>query len=188
MEEKKKVIVTKGVKEIKESEFKKFFKKFFAEDIKDIGPRLFEDVVIPGIKKLIVDSVQNGIAWIFGTSKSSAASKSRLGNVSYSEYYINSQNRTQESQVQRRESIFTVSMQEISDRAEAEEVLEELRNSINLYGSVKVSDYYDMLGKRWTYTDERYGWRDLSEVTIKPTVDGYILTLPPAIPLNIKQM
>ena len=187
--ENKKPIVKSGVKEIKNSEVKKFFKNFFAEDAKSVGTHLFSDVVIPGIQNLIINMVQNGIVWVFKGPKGTP--KSGISNVSYSQYYINQQNNNRGSYINKpddRESVLTVNMQEISDRGEAEEVLAELRNSIAMYGQVKVSEYYDLLGKRATYTDERYGWRNLDNVVIRPTVGGFVIALPPAVPLNIKQM
>lgn len=189
--DKDKKIVKSGVKEIKENEFKKFFKNLFAEDVKSVGPRLFSEVMMPGVKRLIVSVGQTALAWIFGDTKATPSGTGLGSNVSYSSYYLNQQRAKPNSYVNTpddRESILTISMQEISDRNEAEEVLAELKNSIELYGHVKVSEYYDLLGKRSTYTDERYGWRNLDSVVVKPTVSGYILTLPPAVPLNIKQL
>lgn len=186
--EKRKKVVKGEVKEIKESEFKKFAKSFFSEDARSVGTHLFSDVVIPGIQNLIINMVQNGIVWIFKGSKGNV-SKPGISNVSYSQYYINQQNKSSTTYVNRpndRESVLTINMQEIPTREEAEEVLAELRNSVTMYGQVKVSEYYDLLGKRATYTDERYGWKNLDNVVIRPTVDGFIIALPPAIPLNIK--
>ena len=188
--DKDKKIVKGEVKEIKENEAKKFFKNFFSEDARSVGTHLFSDVVIPGVQNLIIQMVQNGIVWIFKGSRGNT-NRPGVGNVSYSQYYINQQNKSNGSYVNNpddRESVRTVNMQVIPDRGEAEDVLAELRNCISMYGQVKVSEYYDMLGKRATHTDERYGWRNLDNVVIRPTVDGYIIALPPAVPLNIKQM
>lgn len=182
--------VVKGtVKEIKESEFKKFTRTFFSEDARSVGTHLFSDVIVPGVQNLIINMVQNGIVWIFKGSKGNV-SKPGVGNVSYSQYYINQQNKSSGSYVNKpddRESVLTINMQEIQTREEAEEVLAELKDSVAMYGQVKVSEYYDLLGKRATYTDEKYGWRNLDNVVIRPTVGGFVIALPPAVPLNIKQ-
>lgn len=187
--DKNKKIVKGEVKEIKDNEVKKFFRSLFADDIKSVVPNVIQDAIIPKTKGLIVDVLQTLVARIFGSSKT-ASTRPGLGGVSYSQYYINQQNRTSSyiNVPEDRESVRTVTLQEIHDRNEAEEVLQEMKNTIEMYGHVKVSEYFDLLGKRATHTDEKWGWRNLDGVVVKPTVDGYILTLPPAIPLNIKQL
>lgn len=54
-------------------------------------------------------------------------------------------------------------------QSEAEMVLEELKDIANAYGSVSISDYYELAGIVGSFEDTRYGWtsRDLYGVKVQ---------------------
>lgn len=49
---------------------------------------------------------------------------------------------------------------------------------IDKYGTVSVGDLYELLGEEPAYTDEKWGWTDLTESGIRRVRDGYLLQLP----------
>jgi hypothetical protein len=49
---------------------------------------------------------------------------------------------------------------------------------IEKYETVSVADLYELLGVTSSYTDEKWGWVDLREATIRRVRDGYLLDLP----------
>lgn len=67
----------------------------------------------------------------------------------------------------------------IDTRADAQNVLDGLRDHILTFGMVTVADYYDLIGVEPKYTDNNFGWDDLQSVRVQPTRGGFILLLPP---------
>jgi hypothetical protein len=70
--------------------------------------------------------------------------------------------------------------------ADAQDVLVAMCEEIDTYGSVPVSEYYELSGRSSEFVDNKYGWTDPNIANIRPrhTRDGYILDLPKAEPLN----
>lgn len=63
-------------------------------------------------------------------------------------------------------------------RAEAEDVLAALVDLTQQYGNASVRDLYSLVGHDHEYTNNKYGWTDLSNAYISRTRDGYIINLP----------
>ena len=60
----------------------------------------------------------------------------------------------------------------------AEKVLDGMLYLINGPGKVSVSDYYQLAGISGRYSDEKYGWFDLTNVVVRRVREGYSLNLP----------
>ena len=70
-------------------------------------------------------------------------------------------------------------------RGDAEAVLDAMNDIISQYGTVSVSDFYDLARvPNDNFTMNRYGWTNIGGATAVRVRDGYILKLPRAIPLN----
>lgn len=50
---------------------------------------------------------------------------------------------------------------------EATKILDHMRYLCETYGLVRVADYYDLIGSYGSYTDNCYGWTDLSSVKVR---------------------
>lgn len=72
----------------------------------------------------------------------------------------------------------------IDDRVDAEEVLDELYNLLNMYDQVTVGDFYDAVGATKEFTDENYGWTTLSGTRIIRRGGGWVVDLPATEQLN----
>lgn len=55
-----------------------------------------------------------------------------------------------------------------TNRRDAEEVLDILRDIFSKYACVTVADVYDHISEPSSYIQSRYGWTDLSDITIRP--------------------
>ena len=71
----------------------------------------------------------------------------------------------------------------IEDRREAMSVISALSEQIMEYGKASVADYYDLIGVESAFTDNSYGWEDLSAAVITPVRGGYSIKFPPVIQL-----
>ncbi len=69
-------------------------------------------------------------------------------------------------------------------KREAEEVIMGLQDAINGYGIVTVATFYDMCDMEHDYTDEKYGWTDVSTAEVVPCRDGWLIKLPKALPID----
>lgn len=174
--------VTKGkVKTKKKSEIRKFADVFIAEDMSKVKSYALGEVIIPTIKKAICDIVSNGIEMILwgetGHRKRSSSSK-----ISYSNYYDSrrSDSHRSEYSVSSRYDVDDVIFE---SREEAKEVLERMDELIDMYGVASIADFYDLAGVTGNYTDNKYGWTNLSAADVVRVRDGYMIKLPRVRPL-----
>ena len=117
-----------------------------------------------------------------GTSRKSGASGSRVNYVSYNNY---SNSRNENSVVRRPVTGYSFDKIRIDNRGEAEEVLSQMDAIIEKYGMARVTDFYDLVGVTGNYTDNKYGWSNLSTARIVRTSDGgYVIELPRAMPIE----
>lgn len=174
--------VTKGkVKVKKKSELHKFASSFVSEDVSKVKSYVIGDVLIPAIKKAISDIITNGIDMIlYGeTGRSRRSSSSR---VSYSNYYDDRRDdrRSDSSSLRSRYDVDDVLFE---TRDEAKDVLERMDELIDTYGVASIADFYDLAGVTGNYTDNKYGWTNLSAADVVRVRDGFMIKLPRVRPL-----
>lgn len=181
--------VTTNVVVKKESEAKHLGKRFFSEDAKTVGSHVVESVVIPSLQKLLSDAVKGAIDWLIYGSKGSVP-KTGVGTISYGSYY----NRSgvvnpnpipyANPMLSTKPSLYAVNDIIIADRGEAEEVLLRMKESINSYGMVSVGDFYDLVGQRGNFTDQKWGWFDLRTADIIRVEGGFCIRFPRVQPIE----
>jgi hypothetical protein len=178
--------VTRGkVTTRKKSTGKKLFETFIGDDINSVTSYILHDVLIPAAKSTISDMVQGGIEMLlFGERKGSRTKRDRGSSyVSYSSYSNGRDDRRREiSNRDRSRHNFDDII--LSSRGEAEEVLSHLVDLTIDYGQASVSDLYDLVGITGNFTDNKYGWVDLSRASVSRARDGYLLNLPKTIILD----
>lgn len=176
----------------KDSEMKKIGKKFFSEDAKTVGSHIAESVIIPSLQKLLSDAVKGAIDWLIYGSKGSKTS-SGISNISYGSFYNRSgyvsSNLTTIAQpanpmLSQKSSLYSVNDVIIIDRGEAEEILLRMKESINTYGMVSVGDFYDLVGQRGNFTDQKWGWFDLRGADIIRVDNGFCIRFPKVQPIE----
>lgn len=174
-------VVNGGVKVRKRSASKKFIDEFVGEDLSSMKTYIITDVLLPAIKKGLYDVVTNGIEMLlYGESKGNKKSSSSSSRVSYGAYYERDERNTR-----RGRAGYNYDEIILSSRSEAESVLSSMDDLIQTYGIVSVADYYDLVGKTASFTDNNYGWTNISNVTVTHLRDGgYTLKLPRAVPIN----
>jgi hypothetical protein len=178
--EEKKVItpIAVNVTENKPNVLSKFKHHILSSDAGSVGEYVVTDVIIPKVQSLIVESFKYMIDFIF-YGKNEANNPNRrngVGTVSYSNYYRPSGStimpQVPVSAYSKPSTVYQVKDIVFDDRGQAEEVLISMQECINKYGSVTVGDFYDMIGQHGTYTDQKYGWKDLSSVGIVRSGSG----------------
>ena len=72
----------------------------------------------------------------------------------------------------------------LESRVEAEDVISRMKEIIETYGFVRVTDLYYLVGITGDYTDNKYGWTNIRDAEPVRVRDGYMLKLPKAVPLK----
>lgn len=178
--------VVNGTAKVKQkSELRKFADNFISEDASSVGSHIFTDVIVPGILKIITDSVKDGIDIIFKGAPSRNSRNSsgyQADYVSYNQY----SNRRQEPRrtTTPSKSVHSPSDITLASRADAEAVLNQLYDMLAQYGAVTVADLYDSVGISHNYTDNKYGWTSLNSAEVMRDNEGWFIKLPKAYPLD----
>ena len=155
---------------------------FIAEDANKVGNYILMDVLVPSVKRAIVDIIKSSADMIFGTtgSKSTSTTKYSYGGIPYVNY--SSPNKKPEIPVAR--SQYEIGDINFENRADAENVLSQMDDIINTYGVVSVADLCDLVGAPCEYVANKYGWKDLHDAVPIRTTHGYSLRLPRSMPLE----
>ena len=165
------------------------------DGVKAIGHRLSQEIVVPAVKNIVVDSITSGIHMAIygrneqpGTPPPVQRNYNRYGNTGYSQgptrtnyqgAYAPPQQLSPQSRGRMAARGNNVIEYVLGSRQEAVDILDALRDNIEEYGMATVADYYDLLGETTEYTDNQWGWVDLSHTQIQAVRNGYVLLLPP---------
>ena len=176
--------MVKGPVKVKKNEMRKLADVFISEDVKNVKSYVLMDVLVPTIKKAIVDIVSDGINMIFfggtGTRRGGSTNASYVSYRSYSDRNSNSRGYSDN----RTRSGYSYNDIILDNRGEAEEVLRRMDELIEQYQVVSVADLYDLVGISGEYTDNKYGWTNLTNASVERVRDGYLLKLPKALPIT----
>lgn len=192
-EEPKKEItkVTQGTIRRKE---KPLLAKMFGETAKDIGSYVFNDVLIPSIKEIITDIINNGLEMMLYGSQartSRGGGRNKLGSyVSYNSIFSSggrsrgAKRRSTGEAITRSASRHDFGDIVFDNRLDAEMVLTTMLEAIDLYESVTVAEFYNAVGLETEWNDHKFGWDNLATASVRRIREGYIINLPRPIALN----
>lgn len=160
----------------KKSGIRKAMDNFISDDVPNIRTYVIKDVIVPTIKKIISETVD---MVLFGKSRKSTPI---AGRVSYNRFF--EEPRRQAAPVQTATS-YSYSEVVVDSYGDAELVLSQMQDIIETYEQVSVADLYDLVGITGEYTDNRYGWTNISNAEIVRLRDGgYLLRMPKALPIK----
>ena len=179
-----KVISGTAIKK-KKSGPRKFIENFLAEDIKDIGSYIFDDVIVPNIKTLVCNGVSDAINMLLwgkaGYQRNNSSVRYAGGakpRVAYNK--VSERGPT----ISRRSSAYSFDDLVLAKRSDAEEILCNLDEQLYSYGMVSVGDLYEFAGLTPNWTDHNYGWTDLRGANIVRDPNGWCIKMPKAIPIR----
>lgn len=183
--EKKKVekVVNGTVKVKKKTALTKFKDVFILEDLSSVASYILKDVVVPSLKKTLDDIITNGAHRLLYGENGRTSSTPGAAKISYRSYYNNPSSNIPVTESRAR-SAYSYDDIILDSRGEAEEVLDRLGELIDTYGMASVADLYDLVGVTGNYTDNNYGWDNLSDAKPIAVNDGYMLRLPKAKPIK----
>lgn len=179
-EKKVEKVISGSAKAKKKSEVKKLTDVFISEDICNVKSYIWNDIIVPIVKKAISETVDVILYGESGHSKK----KSPASRVSYRSYYEDRDDNRRRDYGSIRRSNYDYNDIVLENRGDAEEVLIKLDELIDVYGSASIADLYDMVGMSGSYTDNRYGWDKPGVGSVVRVRDGWLLKLPKVIILN----
>ena len=166
-----------------------------AGDIQRMGNSLFETIILPALKSTIADFFSNGMSMLlFGEDagpgrRGSPRSYDRMYERRQPSYRGRRSDRSQRHQsrrpnrnVQRTEQVFEDVFFDYRDDAQI--VLAGMLERIAEYGQTTIGDLYSMVGMGTNYTNESWGWDNLSGVHVQHTSEGYLIDFPEPVYLN----
>ena len=133
-----------------------------------------------------VEFTANDVAMMMALLKIGRSRKNGTASkVSYRNYYERDSDRIRAGSASNRRGGLEYDDILFDTRGDAEAVLDAMNDIISQYGTVSVSDFYDLARvPNDNFTMNRYGWTNIAGATAVRVRDGYILKLPRAIPLN----
>lgn len=179
-------VTTGTVRTKKKSDLRKLADVFIPEDVESVKSYILMDVLVPTIKKTVVDIVSDGIQILmYGEKRGNNNSRSIADKVSYRNYYDDKRDDRRSRRPQPRQ-IGTYIYDDIilDSRGEAEDVLRHMGDLIETFNMVSVADYCELAGAKCEWTDNKYGWFDIRSAHVIRTRDGYMIKLPKAVPLD----
>jgi hypothetical protein len=192
--EKEKVerVVTGEVVRRKRSPFAKLTHGFLAEDSGSVTEFILQEVLLPAARTMIYDIFTQGLERkLFGESR--PKSPAQRGYTNYSTRSTSTGTGTRHIPASPASNVTSLSRHQratqdfadiiIENRAEAEEVLDRMRDLINEYQVCTVADFLDLVGLTGEFTDDKWGWFDLRSASIRMVRGGYMFFLPKTQPI-----
>ena len=185
--QKEKELTTKKpikVKVKQKSKTDKAIGKFISPEAHNVGNYIIDELVIPTLKKTVVDAITNSAQMIFlgkivGTSKS----RDRYDDAPYVSYRDYSRRDRDRDVIRMSSRNFGLDDFIFETEQDAEDVIGLMCEALDEYKVVSVSDLYDILRKDCPRTYANYGWTNLRSARSVRTRDGYILDLPKPYPI-----
>jgi hypothetical protein len=173
-------VITGEVTQRKQGMFSRLKGDFIAEDGRTVVHYVLSEVLLPAAKKTISDMVSQGVERaLWGDGR--PARGVRPGYTNYAGAALRaaaplSDPRPALSRQARANHEFGEIL--IASRVDAEEVLDKLREIINLYNMTSVADFKECVGLPTEFTDNTWGWTDLRSAQIRAVRGGYVIDLP----------
>lgn len=168
----------------KKSGVRKLTDAFIAEDISSIKNYIVRDVLIPAVKKGIVDIITNGVDMLF-YGEAGHTSRSKGGRMSYNSIYSSERRRPDSSRYYESEMAkIPYDRQVVDTLEEAKEAIAQLNEIIDAYPDASIADYYEMIQRTAESTDYNYGWTEFVAPEYVRVPDGWMIKMPKAHPLK----
>jgi hypothetical protein len=169
---------------------RKFMNTFFKGTAKGAWSSMVWDTFFPALRDTVEDALHNGLATMFGgTTSTYAGNRYRNRSSQISKHNpdraLGGFRREEHERISRDDKRQqNTGVVELSSRAEAQEVLEALNNTIEQYGVATLAEFYQMVQIPPDGPDFTFGWEDLGGATIAHSRGAYYLDLPRPIPLR----
>lgn len=171
----RKPVVTEGVKVKKKPLSKKLSDAIFGEEVDSVKDYLIFDVLVPGIRDAVCDSLRGGTRYYNRNRRGDIVSSTFDYVGRYLDPVAPNRRQSQIRRETRKPSLDSLIFQREED---AEAVIAELSDIFETEGCVRLADLYRAIGTSSDYTDERYGWTTMRGIRTIAMRDGIKLVMP----------
>lgn len=157
---------------------KGFFDFLVSEDASSVKSYLLSDVLVPNIKRLIQELVTSGInQLLYGNDYKPSKSSTSTSRVSYNNF--SNQTVNQPKRLKGNDIIEI----EVDTYTDSQNVIYQLQALVDQYNQATIADLYDLVGIDGDFTDNNYGWKDLTRVSVISYGRKFIIRMPRFIAL-----
>lgn len=191
--EKLESVVKKGtVIQKKPNIFKRTARSMVADDVQNVGDFVVTDILVPALRNLLYDVIVGGAGrTIFGNAaaRRPGVNPGLFGTAQNLKTAYHAASSPAAAPVQpgmskQAQARFDFSEISLTDHSEALYIIELLKSRVASYGTATVADLYDLLGHTGAFTDQNWGWNDLSMAKVQQNRAGFVLDLPHPLPLK----
>lgn len=159
---------------------------FFGGEFKEVRGYIIADVLLPAVRDLFFDTITEGSKRaIYGATRSARRRDPQVrSRVSYSSMQPSRPYTSTMLPGQPPRNPIRMNYREANDilitnREEANLVLERMFDIISKYDVVSLADLYELLDQPIAAVDHKWGWTYLNNAEIRQVRNGYMLDLPP---------
>lgn len=188
-------VTTSDVRRRKPSLGRRFMETFVVGNTQNVAQYVAMEVIVPAIKDVATDVISTMVErLLYGEGRGGGRRPQRSGtspaHVPYNRYQASTPGPWSPS---RRPAPTTQSAPRpvafdeviVASRVEAEDVIEGMELLVEKYGQVTVHDVYQLVGLKGDWTDDRWGWTNVSHATIRRVQQGgYLIVLEKPIALD----
>lgn len=158
----------------KKSGFRRIKDELIAGDATNVKTYIFKDVIIPSLKKTILDVVTNSLD-MFLYGEKGGARKTSASKISYRGYYEEKRGSSVERSDKYRDD-FDYDEIIFETWGDADSVLSGMYDVLETYNVVSIGDFYDLARIPTTnYNLNKYGWTNLNGSEVIRASDGYMI-------------
>lgn len=170
----------------------RFAETFLGDGAHKVGDYILTDVVIPAIKDMLSDAFAGGIEMLLYGDRQSRRGRTRGSTinskppvVSYTNFFQN-QARPDPRSGRKPQRIQSSGLDElyVENARDGDIVLEALDGMLEQFKVVTVADLKEIMSLDSVYTDNAYGWTDLSDAKVVRDRNGLRVNLPKAVRLT----
>jgi len=172
-------VVSGKVKKKGKSFGEKVVDNFINEEVDDVKGYLISDVLVPTVKKTIIDVIK-----MFFYGRTSGPGGPGVDIVSYNRMSGGRTYLMGSSTMPKRTSRKTFDDIWFENRGDVETVVDNLNEIMATYHVVSVADLFELSNQNTVFTDNRFGWTDLGAMRVIQSGGGYILKMPPPRPID----
>lgn len=160
----------------------KFRNAFIKDDLDDIKAWIINDVVVPGIKGLILDTIS--MAFFHETcSRRGVYNGGSSNRTVYQSFYKNSSNRRNGDYVDNSNRVDYRNIV-LLEKQDAERIVTALWDNIRDYNQVSIGDLYSLIDISPNHSDYNWGWTDERDINIRRVAQGFLIDVAPAVPID----
>lgn len=174
-------VVKIGAVSTKKPLSKRIVENFIGGDPEEVACSIWRDTIVPGAQNLLLDILSMAFFGERNDQRRGSGKYSYRGRdyEDYSRYYKGrteqSRERSRRRDQNRRDGYHSITL---TNRADAEAVIDNMRGRIREYGSVSLAELYDLIGMdSMDYTDNNWGWDDERDLGIRVVSNGFHLDL-----------